>query len=281
MTRPLLILTGLLAAGVCIHAQTPTFSTRIESVRVDAMVMDNGQPVLGLTARDFEILDNGVKQQVQAISFDEVPLNVVLAFDLSDSVAGERLTHLRTAGDAVLDGLKKADQAALVMFQSILGLGSGLTSNLPRLREALAQATADGNTSLVDGIYAAMIVGESDAGRALIMVLSDGLDTTSWLAPEAVLDVARRSDVVVYGVSINQAKNEFLNQVTGATGGRVFQVEKTANLPAVFSNILQEFRHRYLLSYTPRGVAKGGWHELTVRVKRGTVKARPGYLAGS
>lgn len=281
MMRALVTTALISAAAFAIRAQNPTFSTRIESVRVDAMVIDKGQPVLGLTARDFEIRDNGVVQQIDAISFDEVPLNVVLAFDMSESVAGERLMHLRTAGQAVLNGLKKPDQAALVMFESIIGLGSGLTSDLAAVRRALEDAAPEGNTSLVDGTYAAMIVGESDTGRPLIIAFSDGLDTSSWLSPEVVLDTARRSDVVVYGVAINQAKPEFLNQIATLTGGRVFEVEKTANLPAVFSSILQEFRHRYLLSYTPRGVAKDGWHELTVRVKRGVVRARPGYLAGS
>jgi hypothetical protein len=59
-------------------------------------------------------------------------------------------------------------------------------------------------------------------------------------------------------------------------------VDKTANLSAIFVRVLEEFRHRYLVSYTPRGVPRDGWHRLTVRVKRnGSVKARPGYLAGS
>ncbi len=63
----------------------------------------------------------------------------------------------------------------------------------------------------------------------------------------------------------------------------MFEIEKTANLAATFLGILDEFRHRYLVSYTPKGVPKDGWHKLDVRVKnrRATIKARPGYLAGS
>jgi hypothetical protein len=101
------------------------------------------------------------------------------------------------------------------------------------------------------------------------------------LTPRAVLDIAKRSDVVAYAVSTGRAKPEFLRDLTSFTGGRLFEVEKTANLSAIFLNVLQEFRQRYLLSYTPRGVAKDGWHRLDVRVKRrASVKARPGYLAG-
>jgi VWFA-related protein len=81
----------------------------------------------------------------------------------------------------------------------------------------------------------------------------------------------------------SRVKPEFLRDVTSFTGGRLFEVEKTANLGSIFLNVLEEFRQRYLVSYTPRGVAKDGWHKLEVRVKnrRATVKARPGYLAGS
>src|SRR6185369_14248176 len=126
--------------------------------------------------------------------------------------------------------------------------------------------------------------GESDAGRALIIVFSDGVDTSSWLSAGAVLDAAKRSDVVVYGVTTrSRLKPEYLRDLTSFTGGRLFEIEKTANLGATFLGILDEFRHRYLVSYTPRGVATGGWHRLDVRVRnrRATVKARPGYLAGT
>ena len=78
------------------------------------------------------------------------------------------------------------------------------------------------------------------------------------------------------------SKPEFLRDLASFTGGRLFEIEKTANLETTFLEILDEFRHRYLVSYTPRGVAKDGWHKLDVKVKKGgTVKARPGYLAGS
>jgi Ca-activated chloride channel homolog len=150
------------------------------------------------------------------------------------------------------------------------------------VQAALIGAAGTGGTALVDGTYAAMTIGQSDAGRALVIVFSDGVDTGSWLAADAVLDTARRSDVVVYGVSVGRSKPEFLRELTSLTGGQLFEVEKTSNLSAVFLKVLDEFRQRYLVSYTPRDVAKDGWHRLDVRVKRkAAVKARPGYLAGS
>ena len=264
--------------------QSPAFSSKVEAVRVDVLVTDNGQPVRGLGPADFEVLDNGVPQDVTLVSFDEVPLNVILALDMSDSVAGERLQQLRGAGSGLLAALKKNDQAALVAFSHAVRLGATLTTDVGSVQAALAAAVSTGQTALVDGTYAGIMVGESDAGRGLLIVFSDGVDTSSWLRADAVLDTARRADVVVYGVSVvSRLKPEFLREITSLTGGRMFEIEKTTNLAATFLGILDEFRHRYLVSYTPKGVAKDGWHKLEVRLKnrRGTIKARPGYLAGS
>jgi VWFA-related protein len=274
----------LSATSAATRGQQPSFSARVESVRVDVLVLENGRPVRGLAPSDFEIVDNGVPQQVDLVSFDQIPLNVVLSLDMSDSLAGERLEQLRDASRAVLDGLTKDDQAALVTFSHAVSLGAPLSKDLAAVRTALDDAYGFGETSLIDGVYSAMTVGESDVGRALLIVFSDGVDTSSWLRADAVLDTAKRADVVVYGVSVvSRLKPEFLRDLTSLTGGRLFEIEKTANLPATFLGILEEFRHRYLVSYTPKGVAKDGWHKLDVRVKnrRATIKARPGYLAGS
>jgi len=271
----------LAAASPSAQPQPPTFSSRVESVRVDVLVTDRGQPVLGLKPADFELLDNGVAQQVDLVSYEQIPLNVVLALDMSDSVAGDRLEHLRAAGAALLSGLKTDDQAALIMFSHAVTLAAPLSTDVGKVREALDHAVGRGSTAMIDGAYAGLVVGESDVGRALLIVFSDGLDTASWLTAAAVTDTAKRSDVVVYGVSVGHGQPAFLRDLASLTGGRVFDVEKTANLSAIFLEVLQEFRQRYLLSYTPRGVAKDGWHRLDVKVRRrATVKARPGYLAG-
>ena len=281
MTRlaGIVLLVGALSGAIAAQTQPPTFSARVDAVRVDALVTDKGQPVHGLGRSDFEIKDNGVDQQIDLVSFDQIPLNVIFAFDMSDSVAGERLDRLRSAGDAILAGLSAHDQSALVTFSQAVRLGAPLTTDASRVRMALSRAGGAGSTSLIDGTYAGIQIGESDAGRALLIVFSDGLDTSSWLGADKVLDAAKRSDVVAYAVAVRSpAKPEFLRDLTSFTGGRLFEVEKTERLDAIFVGILQEFRQRYLVSYTPRGVAREGWHKLDVRVKRGgTVKARPGY----
>src|SRR5262245_39064061 len=119
----------VLGAALAPRAQNVSFSSKIEAVRVDVLVTDRGQPVRGLGPADFEILDNGVPQQVDLVSFEQIPLNVILALDMSRSVEGERLDHLRTAGHALMNGLRSGDQAGLVTFQDAAKLWPGLTTN--------------------------------------------------------------------------------------------------------------------------------------------------------
>jgi len=171
-----------------------------------------------------------------------------------------------------------------VTFTQRVVLGSKLTKDLDKIRQAMESPLYDaGDTSIIDASYAAMMLGESDVGRGLVIVFSDGIDTASWLTDEMVLNAAKRSDVVVYAVSVqSRLKPEFLRGLTSATGGRLYEIEKTANLSQVFLTVLEEFRHRYLVSYTPNGVDRAGWHKLDVSIKgRKVVKARPGYPGAS
>jgi VWFA-related protein len=264
-------------------AGQPTFSSRVEVVRLDVLVTDDGRPVRGLTASDFEVRDNGVLQTVEHVDLEQLPLGVVLTVDASASVIGERLEHLRDAGGAVLDALNSRDEAALITFSHTLTQQSGLTRSIADVREALAAIDPNGDTALIDGAYAGITVADGAAGRGLLIVFSDGSETASWLTADAVIDAARRSEVVVYGVASGARKPAFLRELANITGGRLYEVESTRNLRSVFLSALEEFRQRYLLSYTPSGVTKGGWHRLDVKVKgrRATIKARPGYLAGS
>lgn len=264
-------------------AQQPTFSSKVEAVRVDVLVTRDGRPVRGLVPGDFEVLDNGVPQHVELAIFEQIPLNVVLALDMSESVTGDRLDHLRRAGGSLLEALAPDDQAALLTFSHAVVQGAPLTRDLAPVRGALLRTAPAGQTALVDATFTGMMVGESDAGRSLLIVFSDGVDTSSWLSADAVLQAAKRSDVVIYGVSAGAPRGaDFLADITELSGGRFLKVESTRDLGAVFLSVLQEFRQRYLVSYSPQGVPRDGWHRLEVRVKgRGlTVKARPGYLAG-
>jgi Ca-activated chloride channel family protein len=274
----------LMGGAVAPSAQQPTFSAKREAVRVDVLVTDRSKVVTGLGASDFEVRDNGVPQTVELVSFQQIPLNVFLAFDVSSSVSGERLMHLQNAGHALLDRLTKDDRSALLTFSHTVLLREGLTGATARVRQALTDVQPFGDTSLVDGAYAAIMLDPLDGGRNLLLVFSDGLDTASWLTPERVLDSAKRSEFVVYGVSSRGPEDsKFLEDLTELTGGTTLKIESTRDLSATFLKILDEFRQRYLISYSPTGVPAGGWHRLDVRVKgrRVTVKSRAGYQAGA
>ncbi len=283
MRRALIYGVLWMATGTSVPAQAPSFSSQTEAVRVDVLVTDNGRLVPGLQPGDFEVLDNGVPQKVELASFEEVPLNVVLALDMSGSLNAQQIEHLRTAGNTLLDGLKPTDQAALVTFSHVVSQGSPLTSNFDRIRAALNETDTVGQTSLVDASFTGMMIGESDVGRSLLIVFTDGVDTRSYLTPDAVLETAKRCDVVVYGVDVGKRRSSFPRDLSAATGGRLIEIESTKDLNATFRGILEEFRERYLISYSPQGVVAGGWHRLDVRVKSRnvTIRARPGYLSGN
>ncbi len=263
--------------------QLPTFSSTFEAVRVDVLVTDGGRVVRGLGPADFEVRDNGVLQQVDFASFEQLPLDVTLALDTSASVRGDGLEHLRRGGFAILDALRPEDHAALLTFSHAVARQQGLTRDVQRLRDALDGIDASGETALVDGVFAALTLGQAGAGRRLLIVFSDGLDTHSWLTPERVLSSAGAADVTVYAVILRGSGDaEFLEDLSELTGGSVVTVESTTDVGRTFVRILDEFRQRYVVSYSPRGVASSGWHRLDVRLKnrRATVRARNGYQAG-
>lgn len=274
----------MLGSAIALAAQQPTFSSKLEAVRVDVLVSDRGKVVPGLRAADFEIRDNGVPQTVDLVSFQQLPLNVILALDVSASVSGERLEHLQGAGYTLLSRLTKEDRAALLSFSHSIHLREGLTDNVERVRRALGLVKPIGDTALVDGAYTAITMDPPDGGRNLVLIFSDGLDTASWLTPARVLESAKRTDMVVYGVSTQGIEeSKFLEDLSDLTGGTTLKVESTKDLSGTFLKILDEFRQRYLISFSPSGVTKDGWHRLDVRVKnrRVNVKARTGYQAGT
>ncbi|HUF49124.1 MAG TPA: VWA domain-containing protein [Vicinamibacterales bacterium] len=287
MTRPgapatAVALTALAAAALA-AAGPPQFAVRVDAVRVDVLVTEAGRIVTGLGPGDFEVLDNGVPQTVDVVSFGELPINVILALDMSESI-GPRLRLLRNAGRSLVGALRPGDQAALITFSHAVALAADLSTETAAVRQALDQVAAFGETALVDAAYAGIVLGESDQARSLLIMFSDGLDTASYLHPSAVHDMARRTDTVVYAVSANiPARATFLRELTRLSGGALLEETSVTSLDAAFLDILDEFRHRYLLSYAPRGVTPGGWHEITVRVRgrQAEVRARPGYLAGS
>jgi VWFA-related protein len=249
---------------------------------MDVSVRQGGQAVRGLVAGDFDVFDNGVRQQIDFVASERTPVNVVVALDLSGSVRGERLSQLRGAGARLVAMLAPEESAAIVTFTELVSITSRFTADRVRLTAALEEPAEGADTALFDATHAAIVLGASQSGRSLVIVFSDGTDTASFLSAEHVLHTARRTGPVVYAVtSLKEDRDNFFGDLVRLTGGRRLEVASLDRLSDAFEEILNESRDRYLLSYTPTGVSSGGWHEIDVRVRgrRADIRARPGYLA--
>jgi Ca-activated chloride channel family protein len=269
-------------AVAVMHAQqTALFRGGIEVVELDVSVMRGGQPVIGLTARDFSLTDEGVPQRLESVTLDTLPLSVMLALDTSTSVSGERLRHLLDAGDGLTRALRPDDRAALITFSHAVDLVVPMTGNLNAVRQTLSRIHPGGSTALRDAVQLALELRPRDTTRPLLLVFTDGKDTASWLSAEALLDSARRVGIVVHVVRVES--DSFLDQLAQATGGRTWSATSDRQLRELFTRALEEMRARYLITYTPRGVQKPGWHTLKVKLNNGSadVSARPGYFVAA
>ena len=281
MIRALAIAAAIAAQAAPQALPPAVFRSGIEVVELDVSVTRGGQPVQGLTARDFALTDNGVAQEVDSVMLDRLPLSVTLVLDTSTSVAGDRLAHLVQAGDGLVSALRPDDRVALVTFSHLVDLRVPMTEDKPAVRDALHGITGLGATALRDAVELALALQPRDRTRPLMLIFTDGLDTTSWLAEDAVVDTARRVGVVIHAVRVES--DRFLERLAESSGGRTWSATSDRQLRELFTSALDEMRARYLLTYTPKGVARAGWHELKVRLRSGRadITARPGYFVAA
>ena len=297
---------AFVVAALAAFLQAPLFRTSVDAVRVDALVVDGRRPVGGLTAGDFELMDSGVPQTLDSIALTDVPIRMMVTLDTSQSVSGSTLDQLKRGVEAAIAALQPADRVALITFSSNVRLLASWDADTDVVRRAVTDLRGAGGTSLWDATFAALTFrDETPTVRRLVLIFSDGADTASWLPRNAVLDKARRTDGVVYAVRIKDmsspaartlqgrsgvelSKNDrsvwidtpFLDELTDITGGSAYTAADAGELRGAFAKILTEFRTRYLLTYTPRGVDRAGWHpiEVKLKTKKGKVSARRGYL---
>lgn len=295
MTRLLIVLSVAVSGMV---AQQPVFRARTELVRIDALVTDDGAPVTGLTARDFEVRDNGIRQRVTAAgTVEAVQLGVVL--DVSASMTGNRLEIARAATGNLLDQLTRGDRFSIVAFADQVARVTQPGASVADATTALETIRAGGGTALIDGLYAGILQSDQGPGPKLLVLMTDGRNNSSWLSGTAVIDTARRHEAVIYPVAVGAGRARstvitplgrsdndhlaLLQVIAEQTGGRQIDAQWNDTLGAVFQQILREYRQRYILTFTPEGVGTAdGWHTLEVKVKRrgASVRARTRYWAG-
>ena len=258
----------------------PVFSSSIEVVRVDVSVTRDGRPVEGLKASDFEVRDNGVLQAVEIVGGADKPVDAVLALDVSTSVAGPPLRHLKAAAHALVDVLRPEDAVSLLTFSDRVQLRVSPADSRERAHEVIDGTEAQLTTALYDATYAALATADPARGRPLVLIFSDGQDVGSWLKPEQVLRVAEASELVVHAVLSRREETEvaFLRDLVASTGGQDWRTD-FGELKDVMLRALDEFRSRYTLQYERHGATADGWHKLQVRVNvpRAEVRARKGY----
>ncbi len=270
--------------------QSAVFRANADGVSVSVSVRGGAKPISGLTIADFELRDDGVKQTVQALSVETLPIDVTLLLDVSRSVLGPRLERLKSSVVETSQLLGKDDRLRLIAVQHDLRLvfpfqPGGSTP-------AVSTLTAAGGTALFDGLVAALTRAVEPDRRQLIVAYTDGQDTISILSAESVRELAGFADAVVQiVVPISRAGTRSAEVVPGAdtlrdlathTGGQLFLMDATAPITDGFKQAIEDFRTSYVLRYVPTGVAHGGWHDLDVKVPSGTfdVRARKGYAGG-
>ena len=293
IASPLLAVCAALAGGVVTAAQRPTFSAVTDVVRVDALVESGGRPVTGLTAADFAVEDAGVAQTI-ALLPSTAPLSIATVLDVSGSVTDNQLVAIGHGVQAIAGALGPGDRQSVYGFAARpRALDPRTALSVDRVAEALRRS-GGAHTALFDALHTAIVRADRGSGGALVIVLTDGQDNGSWLDAQAVIDAAQRHETAICAIGLRdpslptprlapvtaQAGLRVLTALTERTGGRLVHADRRTALAPLFAAMLHDYRQRYILSFTPTGVARGdGWHPLTVRLRgrRGTVHARSGY----
>jgi Ca-activated chloride channel family protein len=261
------------------------FRSRAEAVQVDVLVTHDKRLVRGLTKDNFELRADGVPQVIQLLEIGAHPVDVILVFDTSVSVAGELQKMLRLAAEALVDRLAPHDRVALLSFNNRVRVHAPLTDDHSRVRLALSGLKAEGRTALRDGAFAGLLVKEDTPRRTLLVLFSDGVDTASWISRSRLERAAARNEAVVYALVLQlrgfSRQTEMLHELTRQSGGRLVEAGRPQDLSDQMVAILTEFRERYLLSFVPAGISSAGWHTLSVKLKKakGKVQVRRGYFA--
>jgi Ca-activated chloride channel homolog len=316
-----LLLTVIVLSGLLmqpgVHAQDPssqppriTFKSSVDLVSIAAVVRDRkGRFVRDLKANDFVIREGTERREVVEFHADsDAPVRVALLFDVSGSMRVASLVEeARQAARHVLGALRlvapgrMTDEAAVFSFDMNLQSLQPFTTDPGAIESALSRVVPYGQTSLYDAIaQTAQRVADvppGDLHRRAVIVLTDGIDTSSLMKPEEVSALASGIDVPVYVLTVvspldhpggpdavdgaRLAVDGPLRDLARWTGGDLFVTSAPAHESIAARVIVDELRHQYVLGFNSS--PQKGWHPLDVHVKDRdwTVRARSGYIAGT
>ena len=289
---------ALIALAAASMAATPvaqdqtTFRGGTDLVTVDVAVEQNSRPVPGLSSADFVVTDNGVPQQIEALSTESLPANVTLLVDVSGEMK-DSMDALRTdlADAAAL--LRPADRLRLLSFATETTLVSPMqAAGVPLPIDRLSTG---GRPLLFDALTLALFRKRPPDRGELVVAFTAGIDRGSSVGVERLRRTARGTEAVLHIVLMDQigrakfcfatptaCRDAELRRLAESTGGRLVKQPIGRRLPDGLAAALDGFHQSYTLRYTRRGVSRAGWHDITVKIARKgkfTVRARRGYVA--
>jgi len=284
-----------LLAALVLSPALAQFRVNVNLVRVVTTVKNpSGELVGDLRKEDFQLTDNGAPQEIAVFErHSDQPLSVALLVDISGSTAKDLKYETDSATRFLRVFLGEGnpnDTVALYGFNWQVTEFHSFTHSLASLTNALKALHGEAGTSLYDAIYLASRALEDREGRKVIVVVTDGGDTTSSTSLQKALAAVQLADAVIYPVVVIPITNDAGRNIGGenalkfmadGTGGRTFLPTLGAELDRAFGDIMSELRTQYLLGFYPRNVplTKNRFHQLQVRVTRPElrVSARNGY----
>jgi Ca-activated chloride channel family protein len=273
------------------------FRGGVDLVSLNITVTEGGKYITDLNQDDFEIYEDGVKQQPAFFTKGQQPIALAVLLDTSASMESK----IDTAQEAAIGfarRMRSGDVMEVIEFDGQVSILQAFTSDVGALERAIRQATVKGSTALYNAIYVSLkdirkarARNTESIRREAIVVLSDGDDTSSLVSYEEVLDLAKRSETAIYAIGLRQndgPKREFkeaefvLRQLSQETGGRVFYPGSVTELPKIYEQIAQELSSQYSVGYVSKNPARNGaWRRITVRITRPgfVARTRQGYFA--
>jgi Ca-activated chloride channel family protein len=277
------------------------FEAGIEVINLNVSITDaRGQYVTGLTREDFAVFEDGVKQEISIFAHENLPISMVLMVDTSASM-DDKLSAARTAGKRFVRTLRPQDVAQVMQFNDRATVLQDFTADHAALEDAFDHTEASGPTALHNALYVALkdLAKQKSTGelrRRALVLLSDGEDTASLVSDDQVLELARKTEINIYAISLraktapDRSRLKFsqaahlLTALTQDTGGEVHFPNSLSELEAVYDRIAEELRTQYSLGYVSSNARRDGkWRKVVVHSGRGglVLRCRAGYFAAS